>query len=109
MNTTVQATFTAGVFPSGVHWVDGASGTLHLLRAGNYLSKLSGAVISLRSSNGQELRTYTDADGFFSFSNVPAGSHIVNPFILGLMYPEVCDISSTHTLILFCNMMSSGE
>ncbi|MEW5304114.1 MAG: hypothetical protein WDW38_003471 [Sanguina aurantia] len=73
---------------------------MKLLMPCSFLNKLSGAVVSLRSSNGQEKRTYTDADGFFSFSNVPAGSHIVNPFILGLMYPEIrVEISKRHGVI----------
>lgn len=50
---------------------------------------LSGAVIALHTANGESRRTFVDSDGTFVLHDVPPGTHMLQPFLLALMYPEV--------------------
>ncbi|KAG2434715.1 hypothetical protein HXX76_007605 [Chlamydomonas incerta] len=49
----------------------------------------STTTIILHTSTGEELRTFVNAEGAFAFHDVPSGVHLLQPFNLHLVYPEV--------------------
>ena len=52
-------------------------------------TSLSSAAIILNQATGESRRTYVDSDGSFVFYDVPAGVHMLFPFHMDLIYPEV--------------------
>ncbi|KAG2442224.1 hypothetical protein HYH02_009708 [Chlamydomonas schloesseri] len=49
----------------------------------------STTTIILHTSTGEEMRTYVNGEGAFAFHDVPSGVHLLQPFNLHLVYPEV--------------------
>jgi hypothetical protein len=52
-------------------------------------ASLSSAAMILHTATGESRRTYVDSDGSFAFYDVPAGVHMLHPFHMTLIYPEV--------------------
>lgn len=46
-------------------------------------------VVNLRTEHGQLIKTFCRRDGSFSFTDVPAGHHLLHVFNLGFVFPEV--------------------
>lgn len=58
------------------------------------------ADVYIYTNNGERLHSHCDSDGWFTFYQVPAGSHMLATDILGYVFPEVrIDMSSRHGLI----------
>ncbi len=50
---------------------------------------MASTMLILHTSQGEEVRTYPDTDGSFTFYDVPAGAHQLRPFHPNLLFPEV--------------------
>jgi len=63
----------------------------------SYIALKPGSAIRLLlwTSTGDELETYADKDGWFTFRDVPTGAHILTPQNTRFIFPEVrVDVTS---------------
>ncbi|GFR50425.1 hypothetical protein Agub_g12644 [Astrephomene gubernaculifera] len=49
----------------------------------------SSATVILHTSLGEEIKTFVDSDGSFAFHGVPQGVHLLQPFHVNLLFPEI--------------------
>lgn len=61
---------------------------------------MASTMLILHTSQGEEIRTYPDIDGSFTFYDVPSGAHQLRPFHPNLLFPELrLDVNKKQVLV----------